>query len=62
MRMKALAVAACATLAVSALAACGDDDDDTPATTVGGATVTTVVGDVTIPASVPMDTTMTTTS
>lgn len=47
MRMKPLAVVACAALAVTAFSACGDDDDDTPddgstpaAVTEGGAVTT----------------------
>ena len=48
MRMKPLAVVACAALAVTAFTACGDDDDDTPS-------------DETVPAlgTAPSDTTMT---
>ncbi len=54
MRMKPLAVVACAALAVTAFSACGDDDDDTPS-------------DESVPAvtdlgSIPVDTTMTSTS
>ncbi len=47
MRMKPLAVVACAALAVTAFSACGDDDDDdtpdgsVPAVTEGGGAVTT---------------------
>jgi hypothetical protein len=46
MRMKPLAVVACAALAVTAFTACGDDDDDSPTNT--GVTVPTVTGDTTL--------------
>lgn len=50
MRMKPLAIVACAALAATAFTACGDDDDDdTPADTGGAVTV-------------PVDTSMTTTA
>ena len=45
MRMKPLAVVACAALAVTAFTACGDDDDDSPTDT--GVTVPAVTGDTT---------------
>ena len=55
MRMKPLAVVACAALAVTAFSACGDDDDDdTPDVSVPAA--------VTDLGSIPADTTATTTS
>jgi hypothetical protein len=53
MRMKPLAVVACAALAVTAFSACGDDDDDTPDDSVPA---------VTDLGSIPADTTLTTTS
>ena len=50
MRMKPLAVVACAALAVTAFSACGDDDDDdtpdgsVPTVTEGGAVTTPDAG------------------
>lgn len=53
MRMKPLAVIACAALAVTAFSACGDDDDDDAPTDTG--VPTSDMG------SMPMDSTMTST-
>jgi hypothetical protein len=56
MRMKPLAVVACAALAVTAFSACGDDDDDDDTPDVSVPAAVTDLG------SIPADTTATTTS
>jgi hypothetical protein len=55
MRMKPLAVVACAALAVTAFSACGDDDDDDTPSNDSVPAVTDL-------GSLPIDTTMTSTT
>ena len=53
MRMKPLAVVACAALAVTAFTACGDDDDDDAPTDDGSVPA--------VDETIPVDTTLTST-